>query len=120
MNPRTTSLLPIPLPVLLLLALDFVPVHQLDRRRHHPDKGRAFDRLEALAAAGVTSYLWRPNSIACRRRFPGTCRNGPPSGPPRHVSPSSSLMPMTPLPTPARMLISSMGKWMTCPLADAR
>src|SRR5437867_12165330 len=33
------------------LALDLVPVDQLDRRRHHAHELRPLDRLEALAAA---------------------------------------------------------------------
>src|SRR5207302_485753 len=36
----------------LALALDGVPVHQLDRRRHDADERRALHRLVALAAAG--------------------------------------------------------------------
>src|SRR5262249_37518825 len=38
--------------LLWLLALDLVPVHQLDRRRHHPLEARSFDGLKTLAAAG--------------------------------------------------------------------
>ena len=82
-------------------------------------KRRPLDRLEALAAARrrlVLAAAGTPSS--CRRTSPPpACRcDCAISAPPRQTSSSSSLMPMTPLPTPDRMLISSIGKWMTWPV----
>ena len=96
-----------------------VPVHQLDRRRHHADEIGPLDRLEALAAARrdvILRAAETPSASPPRGFQHRTCRTGPTSAPPpRQVSPSSSLMPITPLPTPDRMLISSTAKWMTWP-----
>ena len=92
----------------LRLLLDLVPVDQLDRRRARrgearplaasrpcrraSDLDRAGAELLLLAALGLDDQLVdRP----------------PTSTPPRQTSSSSSLMPITPLPTPARMLTSS-------------
>ena len=120
---RHSSLRILRVPVALdrLAALDLVPVDQLDRRRHHAHEVGPLDRLEALAAAAASPRTSpRPNSIvlppvvSTHERVEAAAASAPRRGRRR---PSSSLMPITPLPTPDRMLISSSGKWMTWPVA---
>src|SRR5438552_6633649 len=81
-----------------------------------------FTASKPLPPRDVTSYLPRPNSIVLPPDVSSTNLSNRPdiSAPPRHTSSLSSLMPITPLPAPARMFTSSTLKWITCPSRLAR
>ena len=104
-RPRSSPVAPRSFAVAWLrLAVDLVPVHQLDRRRHHAGELRPHARLRRPCRRGSATLI-APRAellrLAAARSPPPACRTGRrPAAPPTHTSPSSSLIPITPLPTP--------------------